>query len=114
MSLSLPGSANRQQAVRSALAIVAAVVVSFLFLLSPLLALAACAGLLVLSVAMRFPDVATYAVLFLLYTIFPDPRSSIHAPIAPITNAAPAKRRGTRKYAKDEIVRSPKCPSDNV
>jgi hypothetical protein len=62
---------TREPAVWAALAIATAVLIGLLFQFSPLLALGACTALVLASVALRWPDVATYAVLFLLYSNLP-------------------------------------------
>src|SRR5262245_32890114 len=78
MTLSLPGRATREPAVLAAVALLVAVLLGFVFLLSPLLALAGSTAVLLFSVGLRYPDVATYAVLFLLYSNLPVVAAHFH------------------------------------
>jgi O-antigen ligase len=70
-------------------ALAAAAVVGFAFLRSPALGLVVAAGLCVLGVAVRYPDVATFAVLFLLYSNLPAVGVAFHGVPKSIAAAFP-------------------------
>lgn len=70
-------------------ALATAALVAFAFLRSPALALVVAAGLCVFGAALRYPDVAIYAVLFLLYSNLPAVGVAFHGVPKPIAAAFP-------------------------